>query len=181
MLRSQRSNLDYPGLLEKWLPDPELPPAPSQQVDPCGFAQLPQNPKGGGYYSYGTPARGAGQYGIPGTIRLIEDVARQRNGVPFGVGNISLAKGGRFDPHKSHRNGTDIDIRPLRSDGAGRPADWRQPGYDRAATQALIDAFRASGQVRTIWFNDPAIKGVRPYPKHNDHFHVSVRSTCPKR
>ena len=51
-----------------------------------------------GYYSYGTPARGAGQYGIPDTIRLIEDVTRQRSGVPFGVGNISLAKGGRFDP-----------------------------------------------------------------------------------
>jgi murein endopeptidase len=147
----------------------------------CGFVQLPQNPAGGGYYTYGTPARGAGQYGLPDTIDLIRKVATRQTDQPFGVGNISLADGGRFKPHKTHRDGAGIDIRPMRADAAQVPTDWRRPGYDRAAMQRLIDAFQATGMVRNIWFNDPAIKGVRPLKGHDNHFHVDVRSPCIKR
>jgi penicillin-insensitive murein endopeptidase len=147
----------------------------------CGFVQLPQNPTGGGYYTYGTPTRGAGQYGLPDTIDLIRKVATRQTDQPFGVGNISLADGGRFKPHKAHRDGAGIDIRPMRPDAAQVPTDWRRPDYDRAATQRLIDAFRATGIVRNIWFNDPAIKGVRPLKGHDNHFHVDVRSPCIKR
>lgn len=197
-MRPQDFGSSYSGLLSRWMPDPPpSPPVPAPTpaalptlaaepardpaMPPCGFIQLPPNPAGGGYYTYGTPAHGAGQYGLPDTIRLIQDVARQQSARPFGVGNISLANGGPFKPHKGHRNGANVDIRPLRSDGAGLPADWRRPGYDRAATQRLIDAFLASGRVRNIWFNDPAINGVLPYKGHNDHFHVNVRSTCTRR
>lgn len=188
----------YSGLLERWMLDPELPPtaiptgtppagtsaagpAPTQAIDQCRFVQLPQNPAGGGYYTYGTPARGKGQYGLPDTIKLIQDVGRQSSGGAFGVGNISLANGGKFKGHGMHRNGANVDIRPLRTDGAQTRADWRNRGYDRAATQRLIDAFRATGMVGNIWFNDPAIKGVTPMKGHNDHFHVNVRSPCLKR
>jgi len=173
-----------PGLVGKWLsnPDPrQQSPRPTAGDTECRFVQLPQRPAGGGYYTYGTPHGGAGQYGVPDTIGLIQEVANGWRGTPFGVGNISLADGGRFDPHRSHRTGTDVDVRPLRSDGANTGADWRKAGYDRAATQRLVDAFLASGRVRNIWFNDPAIKGVSPYKGHNDHFHVNVRSACTRR
>ena len=178
----------YFGLQDRWMldSDPQAPtplptPASTPQNAGCSFLQLPQKPAGGGYYTYGTPGGGAGQYGVPDAISLIQNVAKSWNGTPFGVGNISLANGGKFKPHKSHRNGANIDIRPMRADGAQVPADWRKPGYDRAATRRLIDAFRASGQVQSILFNDPAIKGVAPYPKHDDHFHVNVRSACTRR
>lgn len=192
----------FPGLVDRWMVDPDaqapLPmqaPAPMPAIVPmpipapvqaqsgkrCGFLQLPQKPAGDGYYTYGTPGRGAGQYGVPDTISLIQDVAKNWSGTPFGVGNISRAGGGKFGVHKSHRDGTNVDIRPMRSDGAPVGANWRLPGYDRAATQRLVDAFLATGRVRNILFNDPAIKGVMPYPDHNDHFHVNVRSSCTKR
>lgn len=180
---------DYPpysGLLDLWMPDPDPPapplaPVPARPNGGCGFLQLPQNPADGGYYTYGTPGGGAGQYGVPDTISLIQDIAKNWSGSPFGVGNISLAKGGKFKGHNSHKYGTNVDIRPMRSDGAHVGTNWRSPGYDRAVTQRLIDAFLATGRVRNIWFNDPAIKGVTPYPGHNDHFHVNVRSPCTRR
>jgi len=198
-MRPQDFRPSYSGLLERWMLDPEpTPPTPmpgpaamamraapaaarAPAINSCGFVQLPQSPAGGGYYTYGTPARGAGQYGVPDTISLIQSVARNWSGTPFGVGNISLAKGGRFKGHGMHRDGTNIDVRPMRSDVAEVGTNWRSPSYDRAATQRLIDAFLASGRVRNIWFNDPAIKGVTPMKGHDDHFHVNVRSPCTRR
>jgi hypothetical protein len=170
----------YSGLLEKWLPDPPKPSVLPPQADPCAFVQLPQNPAGGGYYNYGTPGGGAAQYGLPDTTSLIQDIGKQWPGSPFGVGNISLADGGKFG-HRSHIDGSNVDIRPMRTDGGRAGTNWRSPTYDQAATQQLVNALLASGRVRSILFNDPGIRGVRPWPGHNDHLHVNVRSQCLKR
>ena len=92
------------------------------------------------------------------------------------MGNISLQGGADFRPdHKGHRDGLGIDGRPARIDGEQSPVTYKDPGYDRAATQRLVDAFRATGQVSTIYFNDPQIHGVMPQSKHDDHLHVLLR------
>lgn len=93
---------------------------------------------------------------------------------PFGVGNISLPGGGYFKGHSEHRDGLDIDVRPARTDGAQAPVTYKDPHYDRAATQRLIDAFRATGQVGAIYFNDPEVRGVQPSKDHDNHFHVKL-------
>jgi|GEM_PF-970239 len=155
-----------------------------------GWAQLPQpgtleaGEHGSGYYTYGTDQTGKsgtgpnGQWGDPRTAETIAAVADRlamgKEFTPFGVGNISLAGGGRFKGHKEHRDGLDIDVRPARTDGAQAPVTYKDPCYDRAATQRLIDAFRATGQAGAIYFNDPEVHGVQPSEGHDNHFHVKL-------
>lgn len=94
---------------------------------------------------------------------------------PFGVGNISLPAGGPFKEHGGHQNGLEVDVRPARTDNAPLPVTYRDSLYDRAATQQLVDAFHATGQVDKIFFNDPLVHGVQPWKGHDNHFHVQIR------
>jgi|GEM_PF-1062881 len=145
-----------------------------------GFYMLPQDQGEGGFYNYGTPAKGAGQYGTGGALSAIFlaghawSLSGHENS--FGVGNMSLKDGGPFPPHSSHRNGTDIDVRPMNSQGLQvGGVSWRSPIYDRAATQELVDTFYSTGLVRQIFFNDPRLEGVKPLAGHDDHLHIQVQ------
>jgi murein endopeptidase len=159
--------------------------------------QLPQDPErgggGSGYYTYGKmPKKMSGtkadyQWGEPRTMQVVQSVAGHlSNGpqfTPFGVGNISL-RGGRKGDHEAHMDGLGIDVRPARKDGmTGDHAtvNYRDPNYDRAATRRLLEGFIATGQAKSILFNDPELyndpvlkKHVRPWKGHDDHFHVQL-------
>ena len=90
----------------------------------------------------------------------------------FGVGNISLAGGVRFD-HASHLSGLEVDIRPLRKDGRHAAVTYLDDAYDLHATATLINIFHtyASGKLK-VFFNDNRIPGVFPLKKHDNHFHA---------
>ncbi len=143
--------------------------------DGRGFFMLPQAPEDSGYYVYGTPGEGAAHFTHPRLLSLLIAVEREwRAGEnrKFGIGNISIANGVKFD-HQSHMSGLEVDVRPLRKDGKRIPvmySDNKQ--YDRAATAKLIELFRANavGPIR-IFFNDTKIVGVTPRFKHDNHFH----------
>ena len=147
--------------------------------------ELESGEHGSGYYTYGTDDTGQagtaarGQWGRPQAMEVIGSVAdRLATGdahTPFGVGNISLPAGGPFKKHGGHKIGLDIDVRPARTDGAQLPVTYQERHYDRAATQRLIDAFHATGQVDRIYFNDPLIRGVQPSRNHDNHFHVRLK------
>jgi len=138
---------------------------------------------GSGYYTYGTTPGGrpgsAYQWGTLRTMQVIGAVAdRLATGdqyTPFGVGNISLSDGAATGDHKGHRSGLEIDIRPARTDGAQLPVTYKDPQYDRAATQRLVDAFRGTGQVGAVYFNDPRIGGATPLAGHDDHLHIQLK------
>jgi len=152
------------------------------------LAPLPQNYANSGYYHYGTPGSGRGQYGTPKAINLLGQVGAQWQAAgrtPFGVGNISLARGGYFAGHSGHQNGRQIDIRPVRTDGAQEGGTtWQNPAYDRAGTQALVNMLLATGAVRVVRFNDPEIRGVTSDPidpnnptaprTHDNHLDVEL-------
>jgi len=146
--------------------------------DSRGFFMVPQAPEESGYYTYGTPAHGAGQFASPKLMSLLFLVEHQwaaTESRQFGIGNISLAGGRKFSPHHSHRSGLEVDIRPLRTDGKHQRVSYLEHEYDRAATAKLIDLFFQSGMVDLIFFNDKKIAKVKPLAGHNDHFHVQVK------
>ena len=174
------------------------PPPPARETD--DWVQLPQDPElgesGSGYFTYGRmPENMPGtkadfQHGEPHTMRVITAVvnslAARPEYTPFGIGNISLAGGRGSKDHSGHKNGLEIDVRPARNDGREGPLDglsYRDAAYDRAATRRLIEAFRDTGQVEYIYFNDPRLTDdpelkdfVRPStPSHDNHLHVKVR------
>lgn len=96
------------------------------------------------------------------------------------IGDVSLEHGGDIAGHGSHELGLDVDIRPIRTDSGqcSSPQSWNVAGYDRAGTQAMIDAIidTAPGHVSVIFFNDPQLNGyrglVRPLEGHDNHLHI---------
>ncbi len=147
-----------------------------------GLVQLPQDLPGE-FRIYGTPPKGAGQYGVPSTMGVVGMASKQwteAGNAPFNVGNMSLADGSYFYPHTKkgdHTTGTAFDIRPVRTDGKNAGTDFTSADYDRAATQRLVDTLRATGGVKEIFFDDPEISGVRslgPKSPHTNHLHVQV-------
>lgn len=150
----------------------------SQPQDSRGYFMLPQGCEGGGYYTYGTPSGGRFQYAHPQTITLIHKLAfdwSALDGRPFGVGNISLAAGPANTEHHSHKDGLQIDIRPLRKDGRKQACTIFDPQYDREATARLIALFFRNPLIQGILFNDNAIPRVSRWDQHDDHFHVQVK------
>ncbi|WGG48516.1 penicillin-insensitive murein endopeptidase [Rugamonas sp. DEMB1] len=146
-----------------------------QPKDSRGYFILPQAPEDAGYYVYGTPGGGAAQYAHPRMLTLIFAVEREWEAIDdrkFGVGNISMANGVKFD-HASHLSGLEVDIRPLRKDGRQVPVTYLDDEYDLDATETLINLFRANAPGSlTIFFNDNRIVAATRLKKHDNHFHV---------
>ena len=170
-LPSLRTWLQQPGQAEVQAPaGPSAPPRPRPEVN----ALLPAS--GPGFYSYAAAAR---RFGRPETVQALLAIAAawQRlypSGPRIGIGSISLDGGGPMPPHRTHRDGLDVDFRPVRSDGREAPVTWRDPAYSRAHTQRLVDLLlgnRVLG-VQRILFNDPAVTGVRAFLGHDNHLHV---------
>jgi penicillin-insensitive murein endopeptidase len=150
-----------------------------QPKDTRGYFMLPQAPEDAGYYVYGTPGDGAGQFGHPALMSVLFFVEREWQAIDarkFGIGNISKAGGGKYGKHSSHKDGLQVDIRALRIDGRQLPVTRFQREYDHEATAKLIDLFFLHPSVKNILFNDSDIPGVQHWVDHDDHFHVDIRA-----
>ncbi len=76
-------------------------------------------------------------------------------------------------PHKTHRNGRNADIRPVRKDGKRLGVFISDPEYIRERTKALVEIISADVHFKSILFNDVAIPGVKHCEGHDNHMHVS--------
>lgn len=139
------------------------------------FTQIPAS--GVGFYTY-TPRHK--QFGRPETLGAIAAVCSawakaHPNGPRIAVGNISLENGGPMAPHKSHKNGLDVDFRPCAKNGKEIPMKWNIAGYSRELTTELVRLIQNNGVtgVKVILFNDPKIQGVKYCGGHDNHLHVS--------
>jgi penicillin-insensitive murein endopeptidase len=139
---------------------------------PVVFSQL--NAEDGSFYLYSNRDRG---WGTPTTIQSIRTVGAALNatGIVIGVGDISFAQGGKMPPHGSHRRGTDVDIRPQRTDGARIPVSINDPAYSHDNTLKMVEALQRDPNLELILFNDSKITGVRFYEGHHNHLHVRFK------
>nr|WP_280174118.1 penicillin-insensitive murein endopeptidase [Aromatoleum tolulyticum] len=138
---------------------------------------LPQAPEGAFYYTYGTPGRGAGQYSSARMLTFIFHLEHRWGAIQnrkIGIGNISLANGAAFPPHRSHRSGLEVDIRPIRKDGQQLPVRYTDSQYDQDATRELVELIWQTGMVRRVAFNDVSLSRVQGMPGHDDHLHVEI-------
>jgi murein endopeptidase len=97
------------------------------------------------------------------------------SGPRLGIGNISRQGGGAFPPHSTHREGLNVDIRPVRNDRAESPVRYTDSAYSRSLTQELVNLIHANPilSVSSILFNDAGVQGVKWYQGHDDHLHVT--------
>jgi murein endopeptidase len=139
------------------------------------FILLPQV-SSNGYYPYSPLER---QYGTQATIDTIVQICGdwyRNEQYLVGVGDISLIDGSPMPPHVGHRDGKNVDIRPMRLDHANEPTDITDTQYDREATRLLVQSLRAHVNVELILFNDTQISGVTPHEGHDNHLHVKMNS-----
>jgi murein endopeptidase len=122
------------------------------------------------------------QYTIDLLLRMGMEWARTHPDVPeMTINRISQPFGGPFSPSSSHRDGFDVDIRPMRNDGVYDGVTWRDDEYSQDLTRDLFDVIkRVAGpsHVQYIFFNDPDLinEGVARYSSnHDNHFHVRFR------
>src|SRR5262249_31622242 len=96
------------------------------------------------------------------------------SGPRIGIGDISFRRGGHMPPHLSHDKGIDADVRLMRNDGKEHGVTYRDATYSRDLTQKLVDTIRANGvlPINGIFFNDPAVTGVKQLKGHDNHLHV---------
>jgi len=164
---------------------------PIQPRDNLGHFMLPQAPEEAGYYVYGNVGGIAGtghlaQYAHPDLLTVIFWVEQQWQAIDhrkFGIGNISVANGRKFD-HRTHMKGIEVDIRPVRKDRlvgqAARCSRFDEKTYDRAATIKLVQLFLRHPMVRVIYFNDEKVQHacghgrVKYWPDHDDHLHIAI-------
>jgi uncharacterized protein YraI len=162
-----------------YLGDPRQAP-PSSQIAPArpqssrGFIQLPAS--GPGFYCYSVPER---RWGVPRFIYGIERLAADHQAAHpayarLGVGDISYENGGPISGHASHQKGVDGDFRLQTADGREVPLTRFDANYSQARTQEMIDRFYTNLPVTMIFFNDPNVTGVQPWPNHDNHFHVRI-------
>ena len=150
----------------------------TQFQDGRKFYVLPQAPEDAGYYTYGTPTGGAGQFSHPKMLTFLFLLIFRWGAFDsrkIGIGNISLAEGAPFPPHRSHTSGLEADIRPMRTDGRQLPVNRHDRLYDREATGRLVTIMLDSGLVKRVMFNDSLIRGVNRLAGHDDHLHVEVK------
>lgn len=164
---------------------------PIQPKDSRGYFMLPQAPEDAGYYVYGNvkgvPGTGAlAQYAHPNMLSVIFWVEREWQSIDdrkFGIGNISVANGVKYD-HASHMKGVEMDIRPVRKDHmvgqAAHCSRFDEKVYDREATIKLLRLFLRHPLVTKMYFNDDKVQQacgpgrVKSWPDHNDHIHIEV-------
>ena len=148
-------------------------PAPSRPRSSAGFIQLAA--AGPGFESY---AGSSGRWGRPELVYALERAARrwQRERTDrIGIGDLSLARGGSFAPHSSHRTGRDVDLALVRSDRRELATTIYQSVYDRRGTTRVLELIRSEIPLQVVLFNDRQVPGVQSYPGHDNHMHLQIR------
>jgi spore germination cell wall hydrolase CwlJ-like protein/LysM repeat protein len=172
----RRARVVKPGSdLHRWLEAGNAPRWERMPENGIGFDNHDIKRQPGDHHEYGTHwtadvIRGAGQ--------AYERSYRSANprASLIQVNDVSLRWGGDTRQHKGHETGLDIDVRlPTTRGGAGTTVGSRN--YDRAATRAMLRAFRAQPGVSRILLNDPKLiaEGLcSSAAGHHNHFHVDV-------
>jgi len=151
--------------------------APEERVDPDAITALVVSEPDEGYVIYGPPHK---KYTRIGVLRQLQKLAKDwQEDHPdhlVQVGNISKLNGGPLSPHRSHRQGRDVDFRPFRADGRLQGVTIHESAYDARLTAAFVDLLRKQVPGVKILFNDPALARANKtiaFPGHDNHLHVT--------
>ncbi|MBK24562.1 MAG: hypothetical protein CME70_11260 [Halobacteriovorax sp.] len=145
-----------------------------------------------GYYRYKDGDRRV--FGTERTIWRIRAAGKvlAQKGLVMGIGDISQRGGGKIAPHSSHREGRDVDLRLLGSNGKATPCTVDNPScFSVENTFQMLKAFVDidPSKVKLMYINSKALRDkINTYYKkltgtsqniskymtgHNAHIHLS--------
>lgn len=134
---------------------------------------------GEGFTTYNREPGGADQFGTAMTVNRIMDLGRKwfllHPKVLLQFGDMSRKGSGAFPPHASHKNGRDVDVRPIRKDNRMDPISVGETQYDSLRTEEFVKLVRERFPGVTIFFNDTRLinKGLTAHAKgHHNHLHI---------
>lgn len=105
--------------------------------------------------------------------------ATRPRAMPILANDVSRNRCANTPDHEGHETGLALDVGLPRTDGLRSGAYYTWKVYDRAATEAMLRAFRAHPRVETIYFQDPVLvrkKLCVSRPRHGDHLHVQLKA-----
>ena len=136
-----------------------------------------------GFTTYNREPGGADQFGRASTVRHIQALGElwstKHPSRPIAIGDISRKGGGPFPPHATHKDGLDVDMRPLTNNGINEPTNIGAANYSHEQTRELILLIRGNFNIELIFFNDPLTitEGLTRRAKgHGNHLHVRFRA-----
>lgn len=137
--------------------------------------------RGRGFRTYNRELNGADQFGtqlfINSLISLGESWFVISPEIPIQYGDISIRGGGTFPPHSAHKNGREVDIRPMRKDGTLNATNVNDPSYDSRLTAKLVKHILERFPRAKILFNDEDLIADRlttPKAGHHNHLHLRL-------
>ncbi len=170
------------NLLHKVAPKPK-----PVKAGPTGEINTILPERGDGFRTFLREPGGATQFGTEQTINALTDLAREwfliHPEVPLQYGHISRKGGGPFistvNPgklaHKTHKNGRNIDIRPIRKDDLMAATAINESNYDPARTKELVLLIKRKHPGASIFFNDPILTKLgltKAVSGHHNHLHL---------
>lgn len=105
--------------------------------------------------------------------------SKHANAMPILANDVSRDRCRNTPDHEGHETGLALDLGLPRTDGSKQGAYYTWKVYDRAATEAILRAFRAHPRVESIYFQDPILvrkKLCVSRPSHGDHLHVQLKA-----
>lgn len=162
------------------------------------------DPETDGFYRYGPDWK---KFGTEKTIWQLEEAGKKLAEVDMAmaVGNISRHGGGKLDPHQTHREGKNVDLRFMNSSGRGAACSYNDtngdgevtesekndgklaPCYNREQTRIMLETVINvdPSNVKTVYVNDPALRSdmQRKFPGvyfahcagHDNHLHLTFK------
>lgn len=140
---------------------------------------LPES--GVGFKTYNRESGGTDQVGTQLTINALIALGAawflESPDLPIQYGDLSRKGGGKFPPHSAHKNGHEVDIRPMRKDKLLAATNIFDSSYDSAKTKALVKLIRKLYPQAVVLFNDPKLinEGLTTsHSGHDNHLHLKV-------
>ncbi|MTI48433.1 MAG: peptidoglycan-binding protein [Firmicutes bacterium] len=95
------------------------------------------------------------------------------------IGDISHRNGGYIYKHESHRDGIDIDTRPIRNDMTYEYTNIYSDTYSHKLTEKFIKILLSDSNVSKVKFNDKEIiekyENVIYWEDHHHHLHIDFK------
>jgi len=120
-------------------------------------------------------------FGTSWLIEVIQEAGKnfEYKGITdIGLNDVSTNEGGPNADHATHQTGLNVDIKLPHINGEIGGITYKDSEYSQEIMRGILKAFRSTGKIKSILFNDPKLinEGLCSYSNgHDNHAHVIIK------